>query len=483
MNLGQVFTKKIVADYMVGLLDVSKESHIVEPCCGNGVFIEALNKYSYENVTGIEIDKKAFDMIDINRYPSYKFICQNFFSYEPDKVIDAFILNPPYVRHEEIDNMNTIGVTKETLSRKCPGFSIYSKANLYLYFIARCVCLLRDGGQLVAIFPSVWVDTPGGRDFYRQLESFGCINTIINLSGLPFVGTPLVDVFIIKFTKGQCGNTVHYHLYVGENEFKKVTPINVVAFEKKDCVALSSIATIRRGLTTGYNSAFINPILDDPSLTVDILSTPKNVVGYTTVGAKLDKLLIIKNDTVIEGHVKRYIDNWENTILSTGKPKNIVNNIQVGGKWYVLPRQKIADIFFPYIIRDKIRFIYNESKVLARDNFYTITSDVDSFLLLALLNNYFTYSQLERCGKLYGNGILKLQKYDLEGLMIPNPKSLNKKVKQTLIDFARGLFSNAQNSNVKKITKLVQPYYQVDNIYELYESQKKARLSYAIQGS
>ena len=63
-----------------------------------------------------------------------------------------------------------------------------------------------------------------------------------------------------------------------------------------------------------------------------------------------------------------------------------------------------------------MKFVMNETSAFARDNFYVIKPKVDKWVLFALLNNYYTYYQLELSGKRYGAGLLKLQRYDIEEL-------------------------------------------------------------------
>ncbi|XKT09392.1 N-6 DNA methylase (plasmid) [Enterococcus faecium] len=60
MDLGQVFTKSSVADYMVSLLSLSKDSLILDPCFGDGVFLKSLLKAGFKNVEGYEIDSKLY---------------------------------------------------------------------------------------------------------------------------------------------------------------------------------------------------------------------------------------------------------------------------------------------------------------------------------------------------------------------------------------------------------------------------------------
>lgn len=479
MNLGQVYTKPIVADYMVGLLDCDTKAKIIEPCFGMGVFIETLSRHNYTNVIGYEIDSNSYGKLQKTDYPEYLFYNADFFTLE-DRDIDAIIMNPPYVRQEEIDDMELLGVTKDAIEAKCIGFSIYSKANLYLYFIARSIHLLKDNGQIVAIFPNAWINTPDGKDFYRQMELYGNIDELIQVKGFPFVGNPLVDVLILKFTKGKKGETIKKTISVSDDKIKELGDSVSLDIQSQDCVPLSSIATIRRGISTGYNSVFINPNITIEGMVTPILSTPKDVEGFSTLDASLDKLLTIPENCELPPELDNYIKVWESQIQTEGKPKTICDKIKSGKAWYNLVPPQPSDIIFPYIIRNSVRFIYNENRIVIRDNFYGITSEVDPMLLLALLNNLFVFSQLELFGKSYGNGLLKIQKYDMDNIVIPNPKVLDSKTKKRLIECGKGLVKTNDVKYISEATSLLAEFYQVSNIDEIYASQKENRLRYEI---
>ena len=479
MNLGQVYTKSIVADYMVGLLDCDAKAKIIEPCFGMGVFIESLSRSNYANVIGYEIDSNSYEKLDQGKYPGYQFFNADFFSLE-DRDIDAIIMNPPYVRQEEIDDMELLGVTKDAIEAKCIGFSIYSKANLYLYFVARSIHLLKDSGQIVAIFPNAWINTPDGKDFYRQMELYGNIDELIQVKGFPFVGNPLVDVLILKFTKGKKGETIKKTISVSDNEIKELGDSVSLDIQSQDCIPLSSIATIRRGISTGYNSVFINPDLTIEGILTPILSTPKDVDGFSTRSASLDKLLTIPKNYELPSELDNYIKAWESQIQTEGKPKTLCDKINLGQVWYKLIPPQPSDIIFPYIIRNSVRFIYNENHVVVRDNFYGITSKIDPMLLMALLNNKFVFSQLELFGKSYGNGLLKIQKYDMDNIVIPNPQVLDAKTKKQLMECAKGLVETNNIEYISETTSLLAKFYKVSNIDDIYASQKENRLRYEI---
>lgn len=479
MNLGQVYTKRNVVEFMVNMISHKKSAKIVEPCFGAGIFIESLYENGYKNVTGYEIDSLLYDRFEQSKYPGYQFINNDFFTYE-DLDTDVFIMNPPYVRQEEIDDMELLGVTKDSIEKKCPGFSIYSKANLYLYFVARCVYLLKDRGELIAIFPNAWLNTPDGKDFYNQLSSFGSIDNLIQVKGFPFVGNPLVDVLILKFTKNGRKETTKQTIYVSDGEIRYIDTCQSDFIPSSNCIPLSKVATVRRGISTGYNSAFINPELTDKGYLVDIISTPKDVIGYTTRGASFDKLLYIRKNDDLSPHVLAYIEKWENIVVENKEPKALYEKILAKKDWYRIQVPEASNIIFPYIIRNSVRFIINDANCIARDNFYTISSAVPSLLLMALLNNLFVFSQLELFGKSYGNGLLKIQKYDMDNIVIPNPEVIDEDTKEKLIQLSQLLINTADNRYILEITNILSRLYQTDNIEEIYNSQRTNRLKYEL---
>ena len=114
MDLGQVFTNRIVADYMVSLFSLDKSARIIDPCFGNGSFLSALKKKNYKNVSGCEIDKTLFN--DVKKtFEDYSLLNADFLSLDTEKV-SGIIMNPPYIRQEKIDNLASFGITKLSIS-------------------------------------------------------------------------------------------------------------------------------------------------------------------------------------------------------------------------------------------------------------------------------------------------------------------------------------------------------------------------------
>lgn len=200
MNLGQVYTKRRVADFMIGLFTIHSGSSVLDPCLGHGVFVRSLLDNTDYRITGVEIDADSFDKFENPNLGRCLLRQGDFFDVEDE--FDGIIMNPPYVRQEEIDQLAPLGVTKQKLQSACGLMAISTKANLYMYFILRAIMLLREGGELIAIFPNSWTNTPVGRQFREQMLHHGSITRFIDVEGEAFEGSPMVDVCIMKFVKG-----------------------------------------------------------------------------------------------------------------------------------------------------------------------------------------------------------------------------------------------------------------------------------------
>ena len=65
--------------------------------------------------------------------------------------------------------------------------------------------------------------------------------------------------------------------------------------------------------------------------------------------------------------------------------------------------------------------------------------EIDVEVLFALLNSSLISLQLEMIGRRYGNGVLKIQVYELQDLKLPNIRIMPKKVQQKLIEESKKL--------------------------------------------
>ena len=479
MNLGQVYTRRCVADFMVGLLDIPARSRVLDPCFGKGVFLESLCDKTGHVIDGIEIDRESFHSVKNTNPGRLTLLLKNFFDHKKGGY-DGIVMNPPYVRQEEIDIMAPLGVSKTKLQECCKNAKIPLKSNLYVYFILHAISLLKKGGQLVVIFPNAWQNSTLGACLNHVFDSEGYIAQFIDIKGNPFENTPLVDVCILKFIKGEKGETRHSELRTDGKQISAVdkTDSAALTFASDSTVTLKTVCTIRRGLTTFYNKMFINPPVSDSLYLCPIVSGPKSLSGWSTRNATVDSVLLLPKSSELPDSIKEYLTYFKEKIITAGKPSTLLARIESSEFWYSLSPQKSGEIIFPYIIRNRPCFILNTENLIARDNFYTLLSTTDKYLLMALLNNRFIYSQLELLGKTYGNGLLKIQKYDTDSLLIIAPERLSADSVGKLKAYAHRLVNNNDETAIDLIDKELQSYYRINNISDIYLKLKTDRLNH-----
>ena len=526
-DLGQVFTKRAVADYMVDLFTLPKPSRILDPCFGQGVFIESLFEKTCHTIVGVELDGRLYSRLKQECTGELARRCTvlsgDFLKFTDGNGFDGIIMNPPYIRQEKIDELNTYGINKVDIRKDDLYSGLPSNANMYMYFVVKGISLLKAGGEMIVIFPGTWQRSASGGGFLQMLHRQCSIVRTITVRGAAFETDALVDVVILKLVKDKdavCmppelvwidgGNIVrvkdrakgqgnpaatdsgeHFNGEIcmgavmdsgpGTNS-EAGTDSNIFA-AAPGTVSFSEVASIRRGLTTGNNAMFVNPQnhgYDGPtSALTPLISSPKSIHGYTTEGYKKDYLLLVDEEQSHIPEIAAYLDRWRKKIIREQKPKTLYERIHSGDThWYRQSQIRADGLLFGYIVRNDMKFIDVRCEAVVRDNFYIIKPLIDKDLLFALLNNYYTYYQLECRGKHYGAGILKLQKYDLESLYLIDPSRVRENDKVMLMDYVNLLQSTGDVGYVELITQVLGSYGPVDGstIREVYENAKRKRL-------
>ena len=479
INLGQIFTRRVLADYMVSLFTLPSKSLVLDPCFGSGVFLDSILANTDYNSSGYEIDSKLFNSYanKNNHAALYKLYNADFLLSNNNALFDGIIMNPPYIRHEKINELEKYGITKSKLCEESIFAKLPKTANLYMYFVVKAINVLKACGELIVIFPESWLNAKGGMVFRTILESHCSVERRVHVTGRAFEKEVLVNVVILKIIKNvalynykpqyvkidtdknhKIEQTKEYNKDYNKEYAAKQLPLN-------NRVSFGTYANIRRGLTTGCNEIFINPkvCIENHNL-VKIISSPKSVNGYSTDNAVTDNLLVIKNDSnvSISNELNTYLKNWEKRILELNNPKTLANKVKMSKEWYLIKNISCEGIIFGYMIRNDIRFILNSAGITARDNFYVISPNIDSFTMLALLNNYYIYAQLETNGRRYGGGMLKLQKYDIEALVLTNLSIVSKNDKLKLAMLGCKLSETGDKKIIDDITDLLSFYETID---------------------
>ena len=189
-KIGQYFTPRVVADFMIGLADLTQKSKILEPSCGAGIFLELLQQRGFNNVLAYEIDKQLATGFPFVRYES-------FVSAQIDQKFDLIIGNPPYIRWKNLEEE-----LKQELSNNPLWNKYFNSLCDYLYiFILKSIELLNENGQLIFICPEYWLNTTHSISLRNYMVQNGFFEQIYHFNETPIFDKVTISIIIFKFVK------------------------------------------------------------------------------------------------------------------------------------------------------------------------------------------------------------------------------------------------------------------------------------------
>lgn len=163
-----------ITSYMVSMIDPQIGDTVLEPCGGDGIFIDALlNSIPNLHIDTCDLDSTAVQTMqskysDINNVSvriADTLTDELFDSYSSSGYYDKIIGNPPYGGWQEYSR-------RAELKRKYNGF--YAKET-YSLFLLRCISLLKERGTLSFIIPDTFLYLHN----HKQLRKFLLEHTII----------------------------------------------------------------------------------------------------------------------------------------------------------------------------------------------------------------------------------------------------------------------------------------------------------------
>ncbi|WP_291994330.1 class I SAM-dependent methyltransferase [Candidatus Accumulibacter sp. ACC003] len=184
-GLGQVFTPSAIVDLMLTL--VRNRGRVLEPACGDGVFLQ-----HFPFAVGIEID------------PGHAPVgarVMDFFALPEHEVFATIIGNPPYVRYQDI---------AATARANIRGSVLDGRANLYLFFIEKCLRHLAPGGELVFITPRDFLKATSAVPLNRLLYAAGTITDLVDLGDSRLFDDAAPNCAIWRFERDNFSRLTRY---------------------------------------------------------------------------------------------------------------------------------------------------------------------------------------------------------------------------------------------------------------------------------
>ena len=189
-KFGQYFTPEYIAGLMINMSDITDKSEILEPSCGEGVFVRLLTEKGYKNIDAYEIDKSLGSDLNCIKYES-------FVSAQIEKTYDLIIGNPPYIGWK-----NREPELRKELSENYLWNKYFNSLCDYLHiFILKSITLLKEGGQLIFICPEYWMNTTHSASLRNFMIENGYFEEIIHFNEAPVFDNASIASVIIKYIK------------------------------------------------------------------------------------------------------------------------------------------------------------------------------------------------------------------------------------------------------------------------------------------
>jgi adenine-specific DNA methylase len=467
-RLGQYSTPKELADSMVkASLDYigRKNIRFLDTSIGTGVFFSSLLHYiPEENITcsyGYEIDEHYATLSrSLWKETKLKYIQNNFLNVDPPKheeeKFNLIISNPPYIRHQHIDNYIKNELNEKMKDRY--GLSFSGLTGLYCYFLALSSAWLKNNGISVWLIPNELLDVNYGiyvkqfllsRTKLFRIHKFAPDNSKFSdalVTSIVLFYTTGTTSGNVRLTMGDNLSNPGFERIVDKDELNPDEKWSSYFYEnhKKTITkrTLGDFFLVKRGIATGSNKHFIlskKQVLE--------LKVPVNCIKPV-----LPSTRYIKNNIIIMNN-KGELDNIPGYfLLNITCPEAMLSNLPVElvaylnniysqikdnylikkrSPWYKQEYRPDCPFLLTYMGRDKsnpFRLLLNLTNATVTNGYLMLyprfdwkNSEINNKGILKKIYNRLLNilkSDIISFGRVYGGGLYKIEPNELMKLPI-----------------------------------------------------------------
>lgn len=350
----------------------------------------------------------------------------------------------------------------QEIVREVLNIKIDARAGLHVYFLVKALGHLKPGGRLSFLLPADTFEGVFASRLWTAIADNYSIDGILtfdsSVPAFPGVDTNAVVVFISRSSRtghtfwmkwnGSSAVTLASELrdvFVNAKT-ESLGGLSVQIVDTDDAILrglsrdpltpnvdgepFTSFASVVRGIATGDNDFFLmtKSRIQELKLAeryfVRTISRVRDAQSERLTLDDLDKLdqagrptflLSLSKGDEISGNLKAYLQQG----IDKGLPDRAL--LKARANWFVMEKRKPAPILFCYLGRRNQRFILVDCELQPTTGFLCVypSIGVDVTRLHRALNHPSTIEQLERVGKSYGDGAIKVEPGGLRNLIIP----------------------------------------------------------------
>ncbi len=474
---GAYYTPLQLANAMVRLFATENIQTVLEPSCGDGVFLDSLEQAGLvEHIASIDaVEIEPDEVLKVqNNYRNYNNVTifnEDFLEFYNrvlgKKRYDLVLGNPPYIRYQYLTERQRELQSKILVSH---GMKANKLINAWVAFLVACVQLLSETGKIVFVIPAEIMQVAYAEDLRLFLSEHLAKITLITFEQLVFSdieqevlvfigekGTEEKGIRIIEMNDLDGLDT----LDLRHNGFQRMQHVKekwTRYFINTDEMALiqsirndsrftkfSNCGIINIGITTGNNSYF--SITEKTckkyaleNVTLPLIGRSSHAHGIfftaadwkTNVAANKRARLISFPDLPIEDYRaehKEYIS------LGESSGENDGYKCSIRDRWYIVPSVWVPDAFFLRRSNLYPKFILNRCGAVSTDTMHRIkfTRNTTPENILLSYYNSISFAFTEICGRSYGGGVLEILPSEMGNIMLPKIDTISVAVRDALL--------------------------------------------------
>lgn len=465
---GGFYTPAPIAAFILKwAINGSTNADILEPSCGDGIFLEQIkeNKHKYGSITAIEFDEIEFKKASQIKLENKQVINDDFHSFcnRTRKKFDIVIGNPPYIRFQYFDESQQEEATR--IFDKA-GLKYSKLTNAWVSFVVGSSLLLKDNGKIGFVLPAEILQVSYAQQLREFLAKFFNKINIVSFQKLVFPDIQQ-EVVLLLCEKNNSKSHLIEHLELKDASDLLKLDMNLLKSPHKridfksnkwtfyfleqeeidfleDIASRKSIPTIgdfskvEVGITTGANDFFTVPLSTVKEYDLHNYAKPMvgrsvqvNSIIFTNKDWEKNKLSEAKAHLLVfpdrknlnrkNGAIK-YISHGESIGINKGYKCGIRDD------WFVVPSLKISDALF--IRRNNLypRLIINDAKAYTTDTMHRVfvNPGINLKAFTASYYNSLSFAFAEVCGRSHGGGVLELMPNETEKILLPYHKDNSK---------------------------------------------------------
>lgn len=467
---GAFYTPRELAEYLTKWAIRTPDDLVVEPSCGEAVFLEAawaeLRARGRSTdppiaIHGYEIDKASSEAAcrAVSRMGAPAAIeTVDFFDVAPRSDADVVVGNPPYIRYQAFTGLAREKAQSAALAA---GVRLDGLASSWAPFVVHASRFLKADGRLALVLPAELLHVNYAAPVRRYLmQRFGKV-TLVTFEKLVFPGVlsevllllaegsgPTDSIELIQVTdiEGLREHRVTRQHWTPSPDDTKWSAALVAGeslelynelLDSGDFVPLSTWGDVYLGAVSGNNSYFrISPSLaaasglgrDDTVGALPPNGKALRGVSYSRYAhqelGRSDEttLLFYPKTQDLSPAAQRYIE------LGEEQGVHRAYKCEVRDPWWRVPLpDSTADLFVTYMNHDAPRLVSNRAGVHALNSVHCVALRRSrkalgrKLLPIAALNSV-TALGAEILGRSYGGGVLKVEPREAARLPVPSPR-------------------------------------------------------------